>query len=70
MDFVPVLTLIIVFCLAGFLSGQEMAYDKYDKLHYTALEDDAKKRREKDRKISDEVHEQINQYEKETPDAN
>ncbi len=68
-DFVSVFTLIIVFSLAGFLAGQEGIYDKYDTLHYSALEDDARKRREKDKQISDKVAEDIKQYEKENPNA-
>lgn len=49
-DFFSVFTLIIVFLITGFLCGQEMIYDKYDKMHYTALENEAKKRRDKDKK--------------------
>lgn len=68
-DFFSVFTLIIVFSIAGFLAGQEMIYDKYDKLHYSALEDDARKRREKDKQISDKVAEDIKQYDKENSNA-
>lgn len=66
-DFFSVFTLIIVFLIAGFLAGQEMIYDKYDKLHYSALENDARKRREKEEKLSKEVHEHVKEYEKENP---
>lgn len=68
-DFFSVFTLIIVFLLVGFLAGQEMVYDKYENLHYSALEDDARKRREKDKKISNEVHEHMKEYEKENPNV-
>lgn len=68
LDYFPVFTLIIVFSLAGFLAGQEHVYEKYDNLHYSALEHDAKKRREKDKQISDKVAADIEEYEKNNPE--
>ncbi len=68
-DFFSVFTVIIIFSITGFLAGQEMVYDKYDRMHYSALEDDAKKRREKDKRISDEVDGHIKQHEKENSDS-
>lgn len=64
-DFVPVMTLVLVFCLAGFLAGQEHVYDKYKRMHYTALENDAKKRREQDEKLNQKIKQDISEYEAE-----
>ena len=68
-DFVPILTFIIVFCLAGFLAGREFVYDKYDKMHYSAFEHEAKKRREKDEELSRKVQESMKQYEEKHPET-
>ena len=66
-DFVLVFTLILVFSIAGMLTGQEIVYDKLDKMHYAFFEDEAKKRRDKDEELSKKVKESIKQYEKEHP---
>ncbi len=68
-DFVLVFTLIIVFSIAGMLTGQEIVYDKLGKMHYTFFEDEAKKRREKDEELSKKVQESMKQYEKEHPET-
>lgn len=67
-DLFSVFTLIILFSLAGFLAGQELIYDKYDNLHYSALENDAKQRRERDEALSKKVRDSIEEYEKEHPE--
>ncbi|HMS23165.1 MAG TPA: hypothetical protein PKA38_05420 [Candidatus Levybacteria bacterium] len=63
-DLFYVVTLILLFLLSGIFIGQEIVYEKYDHLHYTALEDDAKKRRDKDRIISEKVAADIEQDDK------
>ena len=63
-DLFSVVTLILLFLLSGIFIGQEIVYEKYDNLHYTALEDDAKKRRDRDRKISEKVAADIEQDDK------
>jgi ATP-dependent protease Clp ATPase subunit len=68
-DFVLVFTLIIVFSIAGMFTGQEIVYDKLDKMHYTFFENEAKKRREKDDELSKKVQDSMKQYEKEHPET-
>lgn len=55
--------------MAGFLTGQEFVYDKYDKMHYSVFEHEAKVRREKDEEISKQVQETMKKYEKEHPEV-
>jgi hypothetical protein len=51
--------------ISSFHIGKKEAYKEYNNLHYTILEGDAKKRREKDEELSKKVHEDIKNYEKE-----
>jgi hypothetical protein len=50
-------------------TGQEIVYDKLDKMHYTFFENEAKKRREKDDELSKKVQDSMKQYEKEHPET-
>ncbi len=53
--------------ISTFFFGKKEAYREYKKLHYTILEHDAKKRREKDEELSKKVHAHMEEYEKEHP---
>ncbi len=55
--------------IASFYIGKKEAYREYNNLHYTILENDAKKRREKDEELSKKVHEEMKDYEKENSNA-
>lgn len=67
-DLFSVVTLTLLFFLSGLFLGEEMIYNKYDKMHSSGLEDEARKRREKERKLSDEVNKHIKEYEEEHPE--
>ncbi len=67
-DTLSLLIAIAIFMLTGMFIGKEMVYEEYNNLHYSALEDDAKKRRKKDEELSKKVHDEYLQYEKDHPE--
>ena len=54
--------------LAAYIGGKKEGYSEFNKMHYTALEKEARKRREKDEELSKKVHEEMKEYEKEHPE--
>lgn len=51
--------------ISAFFFGKKEAYREYKNLHYTVLEHDAKKRREKDEELTKKIHREIEEDEKE-----
>lgn len=49
--------------ISSFFFGKKEAYREYKNLHYTILEHDAKKRREKDEKLWKEAKDAVKEYE-------
>ena len=61
---------VIALLLCGYAAGTNEAYKKYRDMHYSALEDDARKRRKKDEELSKKIHDEFLQDEKENSDNN
>lgn len=55
--------------IASFYIGKKEAYKEYNNLHYTILENEAKKRREKDEELLRKVKESMKQYEEKHPET-
>lgn len=51
--------------LSVFIGGKKEGYREFNKMHYTALEEEAKKRRAKDEEISKKVKKDIEEMERE-----
>ncbi len=51
--------------LSAFLGGKKEGYKEFNKMHYTALEQEAKKRRNEDEELSRRVQKDIEEMEKE-----
>ncbi len=51
--------------LSAFIGGKKEGYREFNRMHYTALEEEARKRRAKDEEISKKVKKDIEEMEKE-----
>lgn len=62
-DTLALIGVILIFMICGYLVGKGHAADKYKNLHYTALEAEAKKRKDKDEKLSQTIQQCMKEYE-------
>lgn len=62
-DTLSLIGVILIFMICGYLVGKGHATDKYKNLHYTALEAEAKKRKDKDEKLGQTVKQYMKEYE-------
>lgn len=51
--------------LSAFIGGKKEGYREFNRMHYTALEEEAKKRRNKDEELSRKVQRDIEEMDKE-----
>ncbi len=56
--------------LSAFLGGKKEGHNDFNKMHYTALEQEAKKRRNKDEELSRKVKKDIEEMEREEQNKN
>lgn len=56
--------------LSAFIGGKKEGYREFSRMHYTALEEEAKKRRAKDEEISRKVKKDIEEMEREEQNKN
>lgn len=56
--------------LSAFIGGKKEGYREFNRMHYTALEEEAKKRRAKDEEISRKVKKDIEEMERDEQNKN
>lgn len=49
---------VLTFLICGYMAGKNEIYKQYENMHYSALEDDARKRKVKDKKLWDDIRKQ------------
>lgn len=62
-DTLALIGVILIFMMCGYMVGKTQKADEFMKMHYTALEAEAKKRRDKDEELSRKVKQHIKDYE-------